>query len=71
MAEFNAAHGGDLEKRGKVPYDHDHDLSDSSSSEDGVGLQIAKEQENEIKYRTCSWQKVSIIQVGEGVMLTD
>lgn len=32
--------------------------SDSSAKSLSVGVQIARESEHEIKYRTCSWQKV-------------
>lgn len=34
---------------------------DSSAESLSVGVLIAQESENEIRYRTCSWQKVCIV----------
>lgn len=45
----------DVEKHGQA------DLSVHSGSDvESVGRQIELEAENSIKYRTCSWQKVSL-----------
>lgn len=35
--------------------------TDSSAESLSVGVLIAQESENEIRYRTCSWQKVCIV----------
>jgi hypothetical protein len=45
----------DLEKNEKVSV-----YSKGSGSELDVEVQIARESNNEIKYRTCSWQKVNL-----------
>ncbi|KAI0745069.1 transmembrane amino acid transporter protein-domain-containing protein [Earliella scabrosa] len=47
-------------------------LSESSFEEsdiESVGIQIAKEQDHEIKYRTCSWQKTASLLFSEYICL--
>lgn len=43
----------DLEKRRP-----ETDAVSTEASEESVGVQIAREKDHEIKYRSCSWQKV-------------
>ncbi|KAJ4490609.1 transmembrane amino acid transporter protein-domain-containing protein [Lentinula aciculospora] len=43
--------------------------SDSSAESLSVGVQIARESEHEIKYRTCSWQKTAALLFSEYICL--
>ncbi|KAF8829828.1 hypothetical protein HHX47_DHR2000322 [Lentinula edodes] len=43
--------------------------SDSSAKSLSVGVQIARESEHEIKYRTCSWQKTAALLFSEYICL--
>ncbi|KIK64115.1 hypothetical protein GYMLUDRAFT_195956 [Collybiopsis luxurians FD-317 M1] len=43
--------------------------TDSSADSVNIGLQIARESENEIKYRTCSWQKTAMLLFSEYICL--
>ncbi|KAF9064230.1 transmembrane amino acid transporter protein-domain-containing protein [Rhodocollybia butyracea] len=43
--------------------------TDGSDESLSVGLQISKESENEIKYRTCSWQKTAALLFSEYICL--
>lgn len=51
----------DLEDQGRRLSHHHVTAIDSSSTSESVGRQIEMESENTIKYRTCSWQKVSLV----------
>ncbi|KAE9394048.1 hypothetical protein BT96DRAFT_1022720 [Gymnopus androsaceus JB14] len=42
---------------------------DSSAESLSVGIQIAQESENEIRYRTCSWQKTAALLFSEYICL--
>lgn len=49
----------DLEGQGRrQSHHHVTTVDDTSSTSESVGRQIELESENQIKYRTCSWEKV-------------
>ena len=51
----------DLEGQGRRGSQHNVTAIDGSSTTESVGRQIDMESENTIKYRTCSWQKVRVL----------
>ncbi|KAF7717084.1 Transmembrane amino acid transporter protein [Penicillium ucsense] len=60
----------DLEGQGRR-HSHHHvtTLDDTSSTSESVGRQIELESENQIKYRTCSWQKTAALLFSEYICL--
>ncbi|KAF5345039.1 hypothetical protein D9758_010420 [Tetrapyrgos nigripes] len=50
-------------------FDVENGVESDSSSQDSVGIQIAREQDHAIQYRTCSWQKTAALLFSEYICL--